>query len=74
MRLRKRLAELEARLDALEQPDEEPLIDWTGVPGTIGTVDIWPRSDLWRDALPPLASEAVVLYDPMDVDCPGVYL
>lgn len=73
MRFRRRLAELEARLEALENPESEPTC-WTELPGDLGTIHIWPRSDLWRDTLPPLHSEAAILYDPMDMGDPGVYL
>lgn len=74
MRLRRRVAELEERLEALES--EEPT-EWTTMPSA-PDVNINPRSDMWRSALPPLHSEAAVLYDPMgdepDEWQPGVYL
>lgn len=67
MRFRKRLADLEARIEALEHPEPSK---WTEVPAST-TFDMDPTPAIWPDL------EAPVPFTPMwdDEDWkPGVYL
>lgn len=74
LRLLRRLAELEARVEALEEPDtdDDPGTQWTRVPGApdIGDLD-YDRADIWREIEPDHTSSVAVLYDPDEL---GGYL